>query len=106
MPETPGDVLHLNLMVIYEAMHALSYHAQALLDGLLERTADGHHFTDTLHAGTQLVVHAMELGEIPPGNLANHIVKGRLEEGTGCLGDRVLQLEEPITETKFGSNES
>ena len=37
-------------LVLYEAVHALAYHAKPLLDGFLESTADSHHLAYRLHA--------------------------------------------------------
>ena len=48
----------------------------------------------------------MELGEIPTRNLNDHVVEGGLEEGAGGLRHRVLQVEEAVAKTQFGSNES
>ena len=43
----------------------------------------------------------MEFGEVPTRNLADDIVKGRLEECRSNLGYRVLQVEEPVAESQF-----
>ena len=48
----------------------------------------------------------MELGEVPTRNLNDHIVEGWLEESAGGLRHRVLQVEEAVAKTQFGSNES
>ena len=48
----------------------------------------------------------MELREVPTGNLTHHIVEGGLEEGTGGLGDGVLQFEQTVTQAQLGSDES
>ena len=88
-----GDVWNLHPVVIHKTMHALPYHAQAFLNGFLEGASDGHHLAYALHAGAQLVVHAVELGEVPTRNLANDIVEGRFKEGAGGLGDGVFQFK-------------
>ena len=43
------DIINLKLLVLYEAVHALTYHTKTLLNGLLEVAADGHHLTYRLH---------------------------------------------------------
>jgi len=100
------DVVDLQLLVFHKTVHALSDHAQTLLDGLFKVATDGHYLSDALHAGAKLLVHAAEFGEIPARNLANHIVEGRLEECRRGLGDRVFQLEQSVTHTQLGSHES
>ena len=87
-------------------MHALAYHAQALLDGFLKGAANGHHFAHRLHAAAQFPVHAPELAQVPTGNLAHHIIESGLEEGTGGLGDRILQFKQAVAQSQFGSHES
>ena len=87
-------------------MSSLPDHTKTLLDSLLERTSDSHNLADTLHAGADLARHTMEFGKVPTRNLADNIVKRRLEESRCCLGDRVLQIEQTIAETKFRSHES
>ena len=100
------DIGNLDLMVLHETMHPLSDHAETLLQRLLKSPAYGHHLAHTLHRGTKLALHPVELRQIPTGNLHYHIVESGLEEGTGSLGDRVLQFKEPIAEPQFGSDES
>ena len=98
------DVSNFQLLVLHEAVHALTNHTQALLDSLLEGTADSHHLAHRLHAGAQLLVHAVELREVPTGNLTDDVVESRLEEGAGGLGHRVLQFEESVAHTQLSSD--
>ena len=42
-------VVELRVVVAHEAVHALTDHAETLLDHLLEAAADGHDLTDGLH---------------------------------------------------------
>ena len=100
------DVGNLQDLVLQETVHALSDHTQALLDGFLEGTADGHNLADRLHGRTQFAVNALELAQIPAGNLADNIVECRLEEGRSGLGYRVLEFEQTVTQTQLGSHES
>ena len=44
----------------------------------------------------------MELGKVPARNLADYIVECRFEECRSCLGDRVLEVEESVSETQLG----
>ena len=92
-------------LVLHEAVHALPYHAQALLDGFLEGTADGHDLAHGLHRGAQLLVHAVELAEVPARYLAHHVVQRGLEEGRGGTGDGVLQVEQAVAQAQLGGHE-
>ena len=87
-------------------MHALSYHPQALLNGLFKVTAYGHNLTNRLHWGTKLLVYAVKLRQIPARNFTDYIIKGRFKESRGCLCNRVFQIEKSITHAQFCSNES
>ena len=40
---------NLQFLVLYETMHALSYHAQAFLDSLFKGTTNGHHLAYRFH---------------------------------------------------------
>ncbi len=92
-------------LVAYEAVGSLSDHAQALLDGFLEVASYRHHLSYALHAGADLAGDSLELGKIPARNLADHIVKGRFEEGRRGLGDGVVEFEEPVAQTELGCDE-
>ena len=100
------DVSDFQLLVLHEAVHALTNHTKTLLDSLLEVTTDGHHLTDRLHRRTQLLIYTTELRQVPTWNLTNYIVKGWLEESRGSLGNGVLQLEQTVTHTELSGNES
>ena len=93
-------------LVLHETVHPLPYHAQSLLDSLLEVSSDGHHFAHRLHRRTQFLVHTVELREVPTGYLANHIVEGWFEKCRGSLRHRILQFEESVAHTQFGSYKS
>ena len=99
------NVGYLEFLVLNEAVHALPYHAQTLLYGLLEVAADGHHLAHRLHRRAQLTVYSAELAEVPARNLAHYVVESRLEEGTGGLGYRVFQLEQAVSQAKLGGHE-
>ncbi len=69
------QIVELGVVVAHEAVHTLAYHAQTLLNHLLEGTSDGHDFAHGLHAGTNVARDACKLGEVPARNLTNHIVE-------------------------------
>ena len=81
LPKGGIDIGDLQLLVLHETVHPLADHAQTLLQGFLEVTADGHHFSHTLHRRTEFLIHTTELRQVPTRNLTHHIVEGRLEEG-------------------------
>ena len=99
------QVFHLVGLVAHETVRTLPDHAQTLLYGLFEAAADGHDLAYALHARTQLARNFLELGKVPAGYLADHIVEGRLEECRGILSDGVLKLEQAIAQTEFGGDE-
>ena len=47
--ESLVDVVDFKLLVFHKTVHALSYHAQTLLDGFLKVAANGHHLAYRLH---------------------------------------------------------
>ena len=71
------EVLEFRVVVADKAVHALSYHSETLLEHLLERAANGHYLTDRLHRRAELMADTDKLGEVPPWNLAYHIVQLR-----------------------------
>ena len=100
------NICNFQLLVLYKTVHPLANHAQSLLDGFLEVASDSHYLAHRLHAGAQFLVNTVELGQVPAGNLANHIVKSRFEEGRRRLGHRVLQLKQAVAHAQFGSHKS
>ena len=89
-------------LVADEAVGALADHPDALLDGLLEGPADGHHLADALHAGADVPGDALELRQVPARDLHDDIVQGRFEEGRGRLRDRVLEFMQAIAQAQLG----
>ena len=71
------EVVEARVVVAHEAVHALSYHSQSLLQNLLEGASDGHNLPDGLHRRADLTADAGKLGEVPSRNLAYHIVEVR-----------------------------
>ena len=100
------DIGNAKFLVLHETVHTLPYHSKTFLYGFLEVAADGHHLAHGLHRRAQFLVNAVELGEVPAGYLADHIVEGGLEEGRGGLGDGVLQFEQPVAHSQLGGHES
>ena len=49
LAQSSVDVRNLKLLVLNEAVHALTDHTQTLLDGFLEVAADGHNLPYRLH---------------------------------------------------------
>jgi len=43
------DIINLQLFVLHKTVHALSYHAQAFLNGFLKSASYRHNLTDRLH---------------------------------------------------------
>ena len=86
-------------------MHALTNHAQAFLQSLLEGATDGHHLTDAFHRRAELALDAAKLRQVPSWNLHSYVVECRFEEGRRGLGDRVLQFEETIAQSQLRRDE-
>ena len=77
--------------------------AQCLVQRLLDRAADGHHFADRLHLRGQAVVRHRELLEGEARDLGDHVVDGRLERGRGrAAGDVVLQFVQRVADRQLG----
>ena len=96
------QVIDMQVFVLGETVHALTYHTQAFLDSLFERAADGHHLAHGFHGTAQFAVDATELAQIPAGDLTNHVIQRGFEEGGGRFGDRVVQFEQPVPQAEFG----
>src|SRR5574344_384409 len=73
-------IIYFKFLILYEAMHTLTYHSQALLYSFFKITANSHNFTNRLHAGTKFTVNATELTQVPAWYFTNHIVKGRFKK--------------------------
>ena len=78
--------------------------AERLLEGFLERTADGHRLADGLHRGGEGRVGADELLEREAGDFRDDVVDGRLEAGRRGLRDIVLQLVERVAHGELGGD--
>mmetsp|Transcript_53712 Transcript_53712/g.150040 ORF Transcript_53712/g.150040 Transcript_53712/m.150040 type:complete len:338 (-) Transcript_53712:1913-2926(-) len=87
-----------------EALAGLVDHAQSLLDGLLERAPDGHHFSHALHAAADLRVHRREFAQVPAGNLRDDVVEARLEAGSGAPCDAVAQIHQVAAQGQLRSD--
>ena len=98
------EVIELRMIVAHEAVHALSDHAQTLLDHLLKRAADTHNLAHGLHRRTDLTAHACKLRQVPAGDLADHIVELRSHVCTRC-GAHLANLIQRVSEGDLGSYE-
>ena len=87
-------------------MHPLSYHAEPFLNRFFKRASDSHYFTYRFHRRTQLFIYTVEFTQIPTWNLTYNIVQCRFEKSRSSLCYRVLQVEESVTQSQFGCNES
>ena len=105
LPKGSLYVRYLQFLVANESMGPLADHPESLLDGLFEAAADGHDLSDRFHGGADLARYSMELAQVPARNLADNIVKSRLEESRGGLGDGVLEVEESVAKSEFGRHE-
>jgi len=103
--QRPADVIHDRLPVGDEAVHALTDHPQPFLERLLEGAADGHDLAHALHGAAQLLVHPLELAEIPARDLAHHVVECRFEAGGGGAGDGVAELGQGVTQRQLRRHE-
>ncbi|EJX09160.1 hypothetical protein EVA_02729 [gut metagenome] len=100
------NIVNLQFLVVYETMHALTDHTETLLDTFFESTTDRHHFTNRLHRRTDFTVYTTELAQVPSWQLTYNIVQCWFKECGSSLGNRVLQIEETVTQAQLGSNES
>ena len=98
------NIFEAGVVIAHKSVHTLTYHPEALLEHLLERTADGHNLTHRLHRRADPAAHAGELGEVPARNLADHIIQGR--RYIGRIGRAHLtNLVEIVSESYLGRNE-
>ena len=77
---------------------------ERLLKGLLERTADGHCFTDTLHLSHQGRVGFREFFKSKTRDLGDDVIDRRFEAGFGLASNIVWQFPKPIADSQFGSD--
>ena len=94
--EVLGAGVHVEAVVVRRDL------AHRLLQRLFKRAADGHHFTDRLHAGARLAVDVLELGQVPLGDLGHDVVQRRLKARRGRLGHCVGQLGERVAQRELG----
>lgn len=80
--------------------------SNSLLQGFLERTTDGHDFTNRFHGGSDVSLDVLELGQIPFRDLCDDVVKGWLETSSGGLGDGVRQFGESVAKSNLSSGVS
>ena len=73
-----------------------------LRNDFLERAADRHRLAHRLHLRRQRRIGFGELLEVPPRNLGDDVVDGRLEGGGSEAGDVVGDLVQVIAERQLG----
>ena len=88
--------------IAVEPEAAVLERAQALLQRLGERAADGHRLADRLHLRAEHAARARELLERPPRHLGDDVVDGRLEAGRRLPGDVVRDLVERVADREPG----
>ena len=98
------EVVEGQALVAHEAVHALAYHAQALLDDFLEGAADGHDFAHGLHGGTDFAADAHELRQVPARYLADEVVQRGSHIG-GIGRAHLANLVEGVTQGNLGGHE-
>ena len=98
-------VFELHMVVANETMHALTYHAQALLKHFLEAATDTHDFADGLHAGADLAAHTRKLREVPARNRTNQVVERRSNVST-VRSSHFANLIESVAEGNLCSHKS
>ena len=99
------QLVEMHMVVAHKAVHPLAYHAQALLDDFLERTADGHDFAHRLHAGTDVARHALELRQVPARYLADEVVQRR-SHVSRVRRSHLANLVEGVAQGNLGGHES
>ena len=99
------QVVKLRVVVAHKAVHALTNHAQSLLDHLLERATNRHNLAHRLHRRANLSAHTRELRQVPARNLTNHIVERRSHIRTR-RGAHLANLVERVAQRNLGSHKS
>ena len=98
------EVVEGESLVAHESVHALAYHAEAFLYDFFEGAADGHDFSDRLHAGANLAANADELGEVPAWDFADEVVeRGGYVGGVG--GAHLSYLVQGVAQGYLGGDE-
>ena len=87
---------------IGQSVIAEAERAHGLLQRLLERGADCHHFADALHLAADPTGGGAKLVQIPAGHLDGDVVERRLEETAGDAGHGVFELRQAVTEGQLG----
>ena len=77
---------------------------QGLLQTFREGAPNGHHFSNTLHLGSEHTTGARQLFKCPAWNFCNDVVDGWFEARRRHLGDVVWNLIERVTHGKLCRN--
>ncbi len=100
------DVLNFHLMVAHKTMHALSDHADTLLDRLLKGASNGHHLTHRFHTGIDQLGYSLELIQIPAWNLTDYIIQCWFKESRCGFGYGVPKLVQTESQSQFSRHKS
>src|SRR5208283_4783405 len=103
-PQLVGAHLRQVLAIRAQAETADLQGPDALLQGLFEGAADGHHFPHRFHGGGEEVLGPGEFLEGPAGDLDYAIVNGGLERGVGLPGDVVVDLIQGEAHRQLGGD--
>ena len=74
------------------------------LEGFLEASSDGHDFTNRFHLEAKAGIGPMEFIKVKARNFYDDVIQGGFKEGTGGLGNGVLQFIEVETNGQFRRN--
>src|SRR3569833_388767 len=89
-------------LIALEADNSRVYLADCLLEGLLDRPANGHDFADRLHGASDISLDVLELGKVPTRDLGDDVIERGLEIGRCGLGDGIGEFWQAVAETNLG----
>src|SRR5947207_2370321 len=78
--------------------------AQAFLQALLKRAANGHRLADGFHLGREGRIGLREFLEGKPRNFGDDVINRRLEAGRGFARDIVPDFVEQVADREFGGD--
>ncbi len=93
--------LEVSAPVERKAVSANRKHPDRFLQNLLERAADGHHFPDGFHLGSDARRRILEFHKVPARHLEHKVVERGLEAGRCRFGYGILQIRQRIAERKL-----